>query len=56
MIVEGDVSLDVTVSVGVAMVDEPAPSTLILDALVRRADDALYAAKDGGRNQVVVAN
>ena len=54
--VEGDVELNVTVSVGVAVVDEPAPSPLILDALVRRADDALYAAKDGGRNQVVVAN
>jgi diguanylate cyclase (GGDEF)-like protein len=56
VIVEGDVALNVTVSVGVAVVDDPAPSTLILDALVRRADDALYAAKDGGRNQVVVAS
>jgi diguanylate cyclase (GGDEF)-like protein/PAS domain S-box-containing protein len=43
--------LTVTVSVGVAAFDPGAPD--LADAL-RRADDALYAAKRGGRNRTVV--
>jgi diguanylate cyclase (GGDEF)-like protein len=40
-----------TVSCGVAAVDTDTK----LDMLINRADKALYAAKDAGRNQVVVA-
>jgi diguanylate cyclase (GGDEF)-like protein len=39
-----------TISLGVAAMDEAVPG---IDALLRRADQALYAAKDGGRNRVV---
>lgn len=42
----------VTISVGVAAV---APGETTLDAALSRADAALYAAKEGGRNRVVVA-
>ena len=41
-----------TISVGVAATDEPAIFTQLID----RADQALYAAKQGGRNQVRVAD
>ncbi len=46
----GDLKL--TISVGVAATDEPA----LLTQLIDRADQALYAAKQGGRNQVQVAD
>jgi two-component system cell cycle response regulator len=47
----GDLTLPVTCSVGVAawLPDESA------EALLKRADDALYAAKHEGRNRVNVA-
>jgi len=38
-----------TVSIGIATMDE---STASVDALLKRADEALYAAKGGGRNRV----
>ena len=38
-----------TVSIGIATMDE---STAGVDALLKRADDALYAAKHSGRNRV----
>ena len=41
-----------TISVGVAATDEPALFTQLID----RADQALYAAKQAGRNQVAVAD
>lgn len=44
--------LKLTISVGVAASDEPAVFTQLID----RADQALYAAKQGGRNQVRVAD
>ncbi len=44
--------LKLTISVGVAASDEPALFTQLID----RADQALYAAKQGGRNQVRVAD
>ena len=44
--------LKLTISVGVAATDEPALFTQLID----RADQALYAAKQGGRNQVRAAD
>jgi diguanylate cyclase (GGDEF)-like protein len=44
--------LKLTISVGVAATDEPALFTQLID----RADQALYTAKQGGRNQVRVAD
>jgi len=44
--------LKLTISVGVAATDEPALFTQLMD----RADQALYMAKQGGRNQVRVAD
>ena len=44
--------LKLTISIGVAATDEPAVFTQLID----RADQALYAAKQGGRNQVRVAD
>ena len=38
-----------TVSIGIATMDEAIPS---VDVLLKRADDALYAAKHSGRNRV----
>ncbi len=46
----GDASISYTVSAGVAAVDAEATS---LEALMNRADQALYAAKGAGRNRVV---
>jgi len=44
--------LKLTISIGVAATDEPALFTQLMD----RADQALYAAKQAGRNQVRVAD
>ena len=41
-----------TVSVGISLFPSHAAS---LDELIRTADDALYRAKDGGRDRVCVA-
>ena len=49
-LVEG--GLPVTVSVGIAAMEGPADTS---DALLKRADDALYQAKEGGRNRVIAA-
>jgi len=46
----GSVSLDVTVSIGLASLDH---SDTGPEPLLKRADDALYAAKRDGRNRVV---
>ncbi len=48
----GSEKLPVTISVGVAVTNDGGDS---LEALLKRADDALYAAKNGGRNRVVAA-
>lgn len=47
----GDVRVPMSISVGVAVQSRQAP--LGLDALLARADRALYQAKAGGRNRVV---
>jgi two-component system cell cycle response regulator len=47
---DGETRLTVTASVGVATLAQPQGS---LDALFKRADQALYVAKRGGRNRVV---
>ena len=47
---DAETSLKVTASVGVATLEQPQGS---LDALFKRADQALYVAKRGGRNRVV---
>jgi len=57
-IAERDVACDgqtwrITVSIGVAT---SAPGDLTLDHTLRRADQALYAAKNAGRNRVAVAD
>ena len=48
--VDGDTSLQVTASVGIATLDGGHDSA---EGLLRRADQALYLAKRGGRNRVV---
>lgn len=48
---EGRGSLNVTISVGVALFE---PSITKRSILIERADEALYAAKHGGRNRVEV--
>lgn len=47
---EGSKKLRVTVSIGIAITGDRDDK---LDDLLKRADDALYAAKNGGRNRVV---
>ncbi|MFO0995333.1 MAG: PleD family two-component system response regulator [Alphaproteobacteria bacterium] len=49
--IPGEQPIAVTLSIGIA-VSEPADS---VDALLRRSDEALYAAKAGGRNRVIMA-
>jgi len=51
---DGIQSAHVTISLGVASLPESAPADV--EDLLRRADDALYAAKHGGRNQAVAAS
>lgn len=43
------VNLDVTVSIGIARATDDTPD---LDKLIRRADSAMYTAKNGGRNRI----
>jgi two-component system cell cycle response regulator len=45
--------IPVTISIGVAIT---APGEDTLEGLLKRADEALYAAKNGGRNRVVTAS
>ena len=49
---ENGAKLPVTVSVGLAITGQGDDT---LEALLKRVDDALYAAKNGGRNRVVAA-
>lgn len=43
------------VSIGIATIDRHTPDSQSLEAFIRRADDALYAAKRGGRGQAIIA-
>jgi diguanylate cyclase (GGDEF)-like protein len=45
----GDVSVKITVSMGLACIDD---TIAHVDELVRRADQALYKAKESGRNRI----
>ncbi len=49
---QGDQTIEVTVSVGVAGLT---PGVDTMETLMKRADQALYEAKNGGRNRVVAA-
>jgi len=50
-------TIPVTISVGVATIDAPTRyGPEIEDDLIRRADEAMYQAKTGGRNRVVIAS
>lgn len=50
-LIPGGEAIEITVSIGVAGYEHADTA----DRLLKRADEALYAAKSGGRNQVVVA-
>lgn len=47
----GDITVRVTVSIGIAVI---LPSDQTLDDIFKRADDALYTAKNSGRNTIVI--
>ena len=47
-----DATISVTISIGVALVDHETP----IDETLKRADTALYRAKDEGRNRIIVAD
>lgn len=46
--------LSLTISIGIASVDDDSPVGHDLDSLIHYADKALYAAKGNGRNQVMI--
>jgi serine/threonine-protein kinase RsbW len=49
-----DVALPVTASVGVAVIDGSRAGTVTTDHLLQRADEAMYASKNSGRDRVTV--
>jgi diguanylate cyclase (GGDEF)-like protein len=51
-VIKTEYEISITVSLGVASFEHDSPVTV--DAMLDRADKALYAAKQNGRNQVVV--
>ena len=53
-VVANDCQIPVTVSIGVATTSAPDPG--MVTELISRADEALYMAKNRGRNQVVLAS
>lgn len=46
-------ALKLSISIGIACTDDSDPGEYDLDKLIQHADNALYAAKDNGRNQVI---
>ncbi len=53
-VIDNDLTLKFTVSLGVALYDENLDGRN-LEHTLKRADDALYVAKQSGRNQVRVS-
>ena len=47
-----DIVINITVSLGLACIDE---NTTTLDSLINRADQAMYVAKNNGRNRVEIS-
>ncbi|VBB05950.1 nucleotide cyclase [Lucifera butyrica] len=53
-VIDAGTVIQVTVSIGVATIDTPAVPAITRDEMVERADQALYRAKQSGRNKVMV--
>jgi diguanylate cyclase (GGDEF)-like protein len=51
-LIEGDKSLPITVSIGGVTFHSGEPEGLVDSPWLKKADSAMYAAKDGGRNRV----